>query len=398
MQFDVVIIGASTSGLHAAQKLASAGKKVAVFDRQKELKPARRTLIVTPEIRKVLKGLPPEAILNQTGTMVLVSPQLSAQVSLQDPDVIVERAAITRWLLSRTQSAGGEIFLGYRFDGFVESNHGIQVRFENPHAEKTVVANEAIIGADGMTSDVAQAAGIPRPSSVPILQAEVTLPPGWNPDVTQVWFDADDTRFFYWLIPESAERGVVGLVGDDGTRTQHLLETFLNRHHFEPETYQGAKVAMHHPRFKPWGRVGNTPVYLVGDAAGQVKTTTVGGTITGFQGAEAAVASILDGQSYRAALRSVKRELDLHWLIRLLLDRLDNRGYDLLVGAVKSRLAGFLAHHNRDSMAAVVWRLPFVEPTLIHVVLRCLVGKSKRVWGKPTPDEPATTSVTQPES
>ncbi len=102
MHFDVVIIGASTAGLHAAEKLASAGKKVAVFDRQKELRPARRTLIVTPEIRKVLKGLPPEAILHQTGTVVFVSPQLSAQVSLQDPDVIVERAAITRWLLSRT--------------------------------------------------------------------------------------------------------------------------------------------------------------------------------------------------------------------------------------------------------------------------------------------------------
>jgi flavin-dependent dehydrogenase len=249
-----------------------------------------------------------------------------------------------------------------------------------------------------MTSDVAQAAGIPRPSSVPILQAEVTLPPGWNSDVTQVWFDADDTRFFYWLIPESAERGVVGLVGDDGTRTQRLLETFLNRHNFEPETYQGAKVAMHHPRFKPWGRIGNTPVYLVGDAAGQVKTTTVGGTITGFQGAEAAVASILDGQSYRAALRSVKRELDLHWLIRRLLDRLDNRGYDLLVGAVSSRLQDFLARHNRDSMARVFWRIPFVEPRLLWVALRCLRGKSARARVLPRQIEHVVSKVTGAES
>ncbi len=102
MQFDVVIIGASTAGLHAAEKLASAGKKVAVFDRQKELKPARRTLIVTPEMRKVLKDLPPETVLHQTTTLVLASPQLTTQVSLHDPDLIVERAAITRWLLSRT--------------------------------------------------------------------------------------------------------------------------------------------------------------------------------------------------------------------------------------------------------------------------------------------------------
>ena len=183
-------------------------------------------------------------------------------------------------------------------------------------------------------------------------------------------------------------------MGDDGTQTQRLLDTFLNHRNFEPETYQGTKGAIHHPRFKPWGRIGNTPVYLVGDAAGQVKTTTAGGTITGFQGAEATVASILDSQSNRAAVRSVKRELDFHWLICLFLDRLDNRGYDLLVGAVKSRLAGFLARHNRDSMARVFWRMPFVEPQLLWVALRCLRGKSGRARVSPRQTSPVVSKVT----
>ena len=53
MTFEVIIIGASTAGLHAATKPAAAGKKVAVFDRQKGLNSARRTWIVTPEIKRV---------------------------------------------------------------------------------------------------------------------------------------------------------------------------------------------------------------------------------------------------------------------------------------------------------------------------------------------------------
>jgi hypothetical protein len=67
--------------------------------------------------------------------------------------------------------------------------------------------------------------------------------------------------------------------------------------------------------------------------------------------------------SYRQALRPLKRELDLQWGIRLLLDQLDTRGYARLVASLTPRVRGFLAEHNRDRMAPVFWRL-FLEPRL----------------------------------
>ncbi|MFQ5930542.1 MAG: NAD(P)/FAD-dependent oxidoreductase [Acidobacteriota bacterium] len=325
-------------------------------------------------MRKVLADIPPETILHRTASMVLASPGCTVSVELRDPDLIVERAALTRWLLSKAQAAGAHIFLSCGFDGFVESSPGVQIRFQSSRGQKIALASDAIIGADGVSSDVAHEAGIPLPRCVPIVQAEVDLPCGWDPGVTQVWFNAEDTRFFYWLIPESAEKGVAGLVGDDGTQTNRRLRAFLNRHNLKAEAYQGAKVALHHPRLKPWGKIGSIPLLMVGDAAGQVKVTTVGGTVTGLQGAEAAVRSILNGTSYKAELRSVKGELNLHWFIRVLLDRLDSRGYDLLIGAVSPRLGEFLGRHNRDSMAPVFWRLPFVEPRLLQVALQGLAS------------------------
>ena len=45
-------------------------------------------------------------------------------------------------------------------------------------------------------------------------------------------------------------------------------------------------------------RVGAGNVYLVGDAAGQVKVSTVGGTVTGLRGAQAVALAIL-GQRAR---------------------------------------------------------------------------------------------------
>src|SRR5438874_1773187 len=62
------------------------------------------------------------------------------------------------------------------------------------------------------------------------------------------------------------------------------LERFLKTRRLEPIEFQAAQI----PGYARWvpihQRVGQGDVYLVGDAAGQVKITTVGGIVTGFRG------------------------------------------------------------------------------------------------------------------
>lgn len=375
MNFDVVIIGASTAGLYAGERLARAGKQVAVFERQKELNPARRTLIVTHLLRKILGSLPDDMILHEINLMAVATPNREITIPLKEPDLIVERASLINWLASKFESAGGKLFLDHRFEGFQETGDGLDILLETSRGESIVAAKEAVIGADGVFSKVARAAGIARPKSLPIVQAEVALPAGWDPSVVKVWFDTDETRFFFWLIPESSSKGVVGLVGDHGSQTRESLKTFLADHDLEPETYQAAQVALYSPRLKPWTRIGKTHVYLVGDAAGQVKVSTVGGTVSGFLGAQAAASALLNGKSYRAQCWQVKRELTVHWFLRRLLDRLDNRGYDQLASTVSLKVRNFLSRYDRDSMGPVIWRLPILEPRLFKMAWKCLRGR-----------------------
>jgi len=376
VNFDVVIIGASTAGLYAGECLARAGKKVGLFERQRELKPARRTLIVTPLLRQVLGTLPDEVVLHKIEVMAVATANKELSIPLKDPDLIVERAKLTHWLASRFQAAGGELFLGHRFKALQKTRDGLGISLQTTQSELFVGAREAVIGADGVRSKVAEEAGIPKPHSLPIVQAEVILPSDWDPSVTKVWFDTKETRFFFWLIPESSTKGVVGLIGDRDGQARESLRRFLALHNLEPEAYQAAQVALYHPRLKPWTRIGEIPVYLVGDAAGQVKVSTVGGTVSGFLGARAAARTVLTGRSYRAQLRGVKRELNVHWLLRLVLDRLDDRGYDQLVSTVTPRVRNFLSRYDRDSMGRVVWRLPILEPRLLKVLWNYLWGKS----------------------
>jgi len=260
-----------------------------------------------------------------------------------------------------------------------KTRDGLGISLQTTKGETFVVAKEAVIGADGVRSKVAEKAGISKPNSLPIVQAEVSLPSGWDPLVTKVWFDTEDTRFFFWLIPESSTKGVVGLIGDHAGKARESLRRFLAHHNLEPEAYQAARVALYSPRLKPWTRIGETPVYLAGDAAGQVKVSTVGGTVSGFLGAQAAARTVLSGRSYRAQLKGVKRELNVHWLLRFLLNRLDDRGYDQLVSTVTPRVRNLLSRYDRDSMGRVVWRLPILEPRLLKVLWNCLwVNSSSR--------------------
>jgi len=154
VNFDVVIIGASAAGLYAGESLARGGKKVAVFERQKELKPARRTLIVTSLLRKVLGALPEDVVLHEIDFIAVATSNREITIPLKEPDLIVERANLIRWLASRFETAGGRLFLDHRFEGFQETSDGLGIFLQTSKGESIVSVEEAVIGADGQNSSV----------------------------------------------------------------------------------------------------------------------------------------------------------------------------------------------------------------------------------------------------
>ena len=378
MEFDVTIIGASSSGLFVAEKLASSGLRVGVFERQKELNPARRTYIITPHLNHVFGGVPEALILHRIQTLSVETINKSVDIPLRQPDLVVERRQLIDHLAGTAKLAGAEIHYGFRFVGFETIGDAPPILLDGANGERLQVQTRVVIGADGVFSKVAEAARIKHPTAVPLMQAEIALPVGWDPSVTKVWFDVDETRFFYWLIPESEERAVVGLIANERSDVRQILDRFIGKYGFEVLAYQAGQAAMHQPRLQPWGQVRNLPVLLVGDAAGQVKVTTVGGTVSGFWGARAAFDAICRDTSYARELRPLKRELNLHWLIRTLLERLDNPGYDRLVECITPSVQDFLSLRNRDQMAGSFWQLPFREPRLLILGLQLLL----KFWSK----------------
>jgi flavin-dependent dehydrogenase len=212
--------------------------------------------------------------------------------------------------------------------------------------------------------------------TVPLIQALIPLPKDMRPDTVRVWFIPQDTPYFYWLIPESPARGALGLIGEAGPQTRLYLERFLEKRCLEPLAFQGARIPIY-TRWVPVERkLGAGRVYLVGDAAAQVKVTTVGGIVTGFRGALGVAEAILNGGSSRE-LRSLRRELDLHLLVRKTMHHFTQADYSRLVDLLNASARESLSAYSRDEALKVLWHLCLSQPRLLLMGLRGLLTRGR---------------------
>ncbi len=188
-----------------------------------------------------------------------------------------------------------------------------------------------------------------------------------------MWFIPDDTPYFYWLIPESSDRGALGLIGEDSQETRRCLERFLEKRHFTPLAFQGARIPVYNGWVPVERRLGRGSVFLVGDAAGQVKVSTVGGIVTGFRGALGVSEAILHGGRSRE-LRALRRELNIHLPIRRSLHRFKQSDYSRLVDWMNGGMKRSLSRVTRDEAARVLWHICRNQPRLLLVGLRGLLA------------------------
>jgi len=370
----VTVIGGSAAGLLTAGLVARAGRPVRILEASEALSPAARTLIVTSRMRDLLGPASERSILNEIRRFELFTDGRSAEVSLARPDLIIERSRLIHGLAEQAQNAGAQLQLGRRFLNLEANDDGLAVTVERRGAGPEQIRANTVVGADGAASRVAKAAGWPEQDTVPLLQAIVTLPRDYPSHTVRVWFVPDDTPYFYWLIPEGPDRGALGLIAEDGQEARSCLHRFLEKRHFTPLAFQGARIPVYR-RWVPVSRqLGKGQVYLVGDAAAQVKVTTVGGIVTGFRGAIGVAEAILNGGRSRE-LRKLRRELGLHLLIRRALHRFQQADYSRLVDLMNAATRRTLSVYTRDEAARVLWNIALNQPRLVLHGLRGLLTK-----------------------
>ncbi len=373
MSKDVAIIGASAAGLLTAKKLADHGMAVKVFEAADHIDPTPRTLIVTNHLPKMLGQIYQSSLVNVIHRFELYADGRVAEISLRQPDLVIERSKLLHELAAQAKNSGAEIFTNHRFLNL--KPNGKQLAFSivnNGNGKPVEEYTNILVGADGAFSRVAKSGGWPKPTTVPLIQTVVKLPKDMASDCTRVWFLPEVTPYFFWLIPHSSTHGVLGLIAEQEKQGRMHLEHFLETKGVVPIEFQSAMIPLYTQWVPVCRKIGQGDVYLVGDAAGHVKATTVGGVVAGFRGAVTVVDTILNKKN-GTNLKVLRRELDLHALVRKMLQGFTQTDYIKLFDMLNSSVMRSLASFNRDETVKLLFNLFLSQPKFLLLVLRTLL-------------------------
>jgi len=295
--YDVAIIGGGPIGSTLAYKLAKKGYKIAILDKKKEIGiPLQCAGIVSKKLMD-LNEIPDNLILNGVKGAYLHSSNNTLKVEKDCIEAfIIDRIAYDKFLVERAVDNGVKFFNKYKVT-YIDSDKGI-IRCQN----NMEVSAKIIVGADGSKSFVSGLIN-EKFNYFNASQYLVEINSSFDKDNS---FDKDSSfdkdiinnntvKFvdlfaiskilpgFLWCIPTSNSSFRVGLFSNNPYKDQkEILNSFLaNDERFKDssiiEKYHG-KI----PIFDKNKKIVKDRILLIGDAASQLKPTTGGGLIIGF--------------------------------------------------------------------------------------------------------------------
>ena len=138
--------------------------------------------------------------------------------------------------------------------------------------------------------------------------------------------------------------------------------------------YQAGLIPIYNSKIKTYKKINNLPIYIVGDAATQVKATTAGGIIQSLLAAQALYRSIKYNENYKKHLRQIlNKDLFIHFLIRKILDNFTNKDHDYLFKLTnQKKIKKFLSKIDRDNILRLSFKMLLNEPRYLYFIKRIL--------------------------
>jgi len=354
----IAIVGAGPAGSYLGHLLANQGQKVTILEEHDRIgSPVQCTGIVTHSIEKFFK-LKREVVAKKLDKVIVVSK--NNRISVNVDEIVMWRSKFDQFAADMAQDAGAEILLSHHFVGFENSNTVIVKDKKNNKTKK--IKTDFIVGADGPYSAVAKAAGMNSNSINYIgMQAKVRL----KMDTTsfETYFGSDFPDFFGWCVPESEDVARLG-IGCFENAQEHFYN-FLKKRTGKKEILCWESGLI--PLYSPKKTIQKGNVYLIGDAATQVKATTGGGIIPSLKAAQTLSDCIINSKDYNKQFKKKSgRELLLHLRIRNILNKFSDKDYDKLVDLMsQEKIRKILKKYDRDTPIPLVANLLLREPRFL---------------------------------
>jgi len=278
--YDVVVVGGGPIGSYTASQLAEQGFEVGLFEEDDEVgKDVICTGVIGTEAFKRF-NLPQASIIREIKSITFFSPSFLT-FDYTPPDTfayVVDRGIFDSTILEWARDKGVEVHSGRQVHRIKINENMAEAEVGNEDSSQTV-QTRVIVLATGIKYQLHKTLGLkPPPAFLQGVQVETEVK---DLSHTEIYMGSEvSPGSFAWAVPLNHQRARIGLL--TRKRGAFYLNNFLKSRFKERINEPNPKILQKSIAHGPVQGSVNDRVLAVGEAAGQVKTTTGGGIYYGL--------------------------------------------------------------------------------------------------------------------
>jgi len=287
-EYDIIVIGGGPIGGYIASNLSKKDYKVALFEKNKEIgTPVNCAGLVTSRVFDFLDISKNDCIQNKIKGAIIHSPSNNILKIGGDKEhaVVINRKIFDQKIIDSAEDKGSELFLKHNVLSLFRNDKKVEIKTSGGFEAKS----NLVVGADGPYSKV-------RDRFIEFEPKEFIR--GLGAEISNVSLDSDFVEifvgeniapgFFAWVIPtnKAGTTARIGLCVPNNSKKapKYYLTNFLKDKNTK-KIFKDAKIKEYIGGIIPLGVIKKTyadNVFVVGDAAAQVKPTSGGGIYPGL--------------------------------------------------------------------------------------------------------------------
>lgn len=284
MDFDVAVVGAGPSGSTTAEALALAGFSVVLLEEHDQVGyPVHCSGLVTPRTLEVA-GVDESIVTNRIRGTIIHTPK-GKQIMVGGDKVhafVIDRARFDQLLAKRAQINGVTLMMNSRVSRIEQKPGYRRIQFLQS-GKQGYFDVRLVVGADGSRSVVARnTQSDVSNEEIIAIGGEIDAMP-IKGDFVEVFVRPDlAPGWFGWVIPGGSRQTRIGLGSSDRKfNPKKLINTLTDEYeHLHDSKFVRLQGGIIPVSFL--GQMHAPGILLVGDAAGQTKSTSGGGIYTGI--------------------------------------------------------------------------------------------------------------------
>ncbi|PIN86248.1 hypothetical protein COV19_05560 [Candidatus Woesearchaeota archaeon CG10_big_fil_rev_8_21_14_0_10_44_13] len=374
----ISIIGAGPIGSYLGYLLSKNNIENTIVEEHPEIgRPEQCTGLISRNIEGIIEpSLLKKAAMNKVNGAVISCGKASFEVKTHDFKAYVfDRSKFDKAIAEKAENKGSKLLLGHSYIDHKLNpqtrQKGLKIGLNFGHKAK-YLQSTLLVGADGPASKVAKNSSLYGDrkfwtGAQMILKAKE---PFFDKSPVYVYLDKRySDGFFAWVVPIDEERAKAGLASYSNT-AEHLNRFLKDKFgHFLAERRSGGLIPVYN-KMPLQNRQKN--IFLVGDAALQVKATSGGGVVNGMLAAQGLADAISTGKfDYESRIRGIRRNLWLHSLIRKKLNAMgDARRSELIEDLCDEKIKNIMQEKgDMDFVAKFGFNVLAAKPSLLRFLL-----------------------------